>query len=338
MTTWDIMHVKSLEVEHSVPESEVLAALKDGRLSRDDCARRAGREEWLHFYELSEFREALMQKPVPSRGPQTRVLEAGTELLGGDVPRVEGGSTELVEGDAPRVDGGSLRDLLSEVEPVEAAPRPKPRPGSPPLPPMPRITAPAKPAAPQQRPKPGPSLKPDWELPVPVGPAEDSEPLPYAKRKHEEPEELDMTPMVDVAMQLILFFMVTSTMIMQSALGFPKPAPDERAQAKRDVIQPLEDMKIDNIMVKVKADNSIWVDEDKALTKESDLLARLERARRDKPINHGVVISAEDAAYHQSVVAVIDAANVAEIKPIKMAAPKKTDKKKTATKKRTIKD
>src|SRR2546428_3088254 len=72
MTTWDLMHVKSLEVEHSVPESEVLAALKDGRVSRDDCVRRTGGEGWLHIYEVSEFREALMHQPSPRREPSSR--------------------------------------------------------------------------------------------------------------------------------------------------------------------------------------------------------------------------------------------------------------------------
>ena len=321
MATWDIMHVKSLDVEHSVPESEVVLALKEGRVSRDDCVRRAGQEDWLHIYEVSEFRLALMQQPLPSREPPTRLLEA---------------ETELIEGDAPRVEGGSLRDLLADVESAEAVVRPKPRPVPPPAP-KPRTAAPAKPAALPSRPKPTPALKPAADVVSLAQAAEESEALPYAKREHEQPEDLDMTPMVDVAMQLILFFMVTSAMILQSAIEFPRPDPEDgRAQA-RETVQPLDKLKLDNIMVKVKADNSIWIDEDKAPTKESELIARLEKAKRDKIINGGIIISAEEAAYHQTVVAAVDAANETAIKPIKMASPKKTEKKKAPTKKRTIK-
>ena len=39
-------------------------------------------------------------------------------------------------------------------------------------------------------------------------------------------EELDLAPMVDVAFQLVLFFMVTATTVLYKTLEIPKPTPE----------------------------------------------------------------------------------------------------------------
>ena len=88
-------------------------------------------------------------------------------------------------------------------------------------------------------------------------------------------------------------------------------------------------------MVKIKGDNQIFVDEEKVPTKDTDLAAKLEKIRHDRNPNGGIVIQAEEAAYHETVVKVVDAANEARIDQIKMANPTKQAKK--AAKKRTIK-
>src|SRR5262245_43503949 len=46
-------------------------------------------------------------------------------------------------------------------------------------------------------------------------------------------DELDMTPMVDVVLLLLLFFMVTASYMMQKVIEIPKPNPEKvRASAK----------------------------------------------------------------------------------------------------------
>jgi biopolymer transport protein ExbD len=122
---------------------------------------------------------------------------------------------------------------------------------------------------------------------------------------------------------------------MQSAIEFPRPHPEEGRAAAAPAIQKLDDLKKDNIIVKVKADNTIYVDEDKQPTPESELRAKLETLKRDRAAED-LMISAEETAYHQTVVSVVDAANMAGIPNIKMAAPTKAAKK-APTKKRTIK-
>jgi biopolymer transport protein ExbD len=280
MAKWDILHVQSLEVERDVPEKKILEDIKAGRLSRDDCVRKPGDEQWWRIYEVRQFRSPAEE--------------------GADEP--------------PRIEEGSLRNMLAEAEPPQAV---KPRRPVPP------------PIAPGGRP---PSLT--GETPIAAVLDEPDEGLPYQKRHREQPEELDMTPMVDVAMQLILFFMVTSSMIMQMCLDFPHPAPDADRPVVRETIQKLEDLKTDNIIVKIKADNTIVVDEDK--TKDVDLVAKMEGIKHARNPNGGVVIQADELAFHETVVKVVDAANIAKIEPIKMANPQKQGPK-GPTKKKAIK-
>jgi biopolymer transport protein ExbD len=289
MATWDILHVKSLEVEHSVPEAKILEDLKERRLSRDDCVRKPGEDRWWRIYEVKTFRA--------------------------------GASDDAVLDEPPKLEDVSLRNILADAEPPPEAPR-RPR-GAVPM---------ATPAGE----KPAGQAMSFGETTIGAVVEEPEEGLPYRKKTHQEDEELDMTPMVDVAMQLILFFMVTSTMIMQMCLSFPQPAPDENQRAEaRPTPQTLDDLKKDSIVVKIKGDNSILVDEEKVPTKDTDLVAKLQKIKHDRNPNGGVVIQAEEAAYHETVVKVVDSVNEARLDPIKMANPIKQAKK--ATKKRAIK-
>ncbi len=291
MTTWDILHVRSLEVEHSVPESKIVEDIKEGRLSRDDCVRKPGDDRWWRIYERSEFREHADDKTVEMEEP-------------------------------PKLEEGSLRNILADAEPPQELTRPRP---PRPIPP-PRVTPPT--------PKP---VSTDESAIATAEAEEPEEGMPYRKKKHEELEELDMTPMVDVAMQLILFFMVTSSMVMQMCLSFPKPAPeDSDRQAAKPTPQTLDDLKTDHIIVKIKADNSILVDEERQPIKDTELAAKLESIKHARNPNGGIVIQAEEAAFHETVVKVVDAANIARLEPIKLANPQKQAKKATA-KKRAIK-
>ncbi len=282
MANWDVLHVNSLEVEHSVPHAQVVQAIEEGKVSRDDCVRKPGEERWWRIYEVPEF-----------RGNAPEPTEVEVPPLPSDV---------------------ALRGMLADAEPSqEAATRRRPAP-----------PVAAKPAAPALA----------GVAPMAAVLDEPEEGLPYRKKEHHVEEELDMTPMVDVAMQLILFFMVTSSMIMQACLQFPTPVAEDGRPTVTPKVQPLDELKVDNIMVNVKKDNTIYVNDE--LTKDSDLAEKMAKIKREKAILGGVVVSADEDAFHEKVVAVIDAANVAELKPIKMAAPKKA--KKATTKKRTIKN
>lgn len=292
MVMWDILLSRSMKVERSVSEADVIAGLTHGRYTRDDCARKTGDDHWFRISEITVFRP-----------------DAAEALAAEEPPQIE----------------GSLRAILADAEPAQkpAVARTRPAVPAPILKPAPPVAAAASPTA--------------TDVAVAPPEDEDSGEIPFHKKHHEEEEELDMTPLVDVAMQLILFFMVTSTMILQSCLEFPAPPPEDSKSAQAPPkIPTLDDLKIKNIMVKVKADNSIWIDEDKSPTKEAELRNKLENVKRTRSVEGGILIVTEEAAYHQTTVTVMDAANLADIKPIKIGAPKK-DTKQSTTKKRTVK-
>jgi biopolymer transport protein ExbD len=285
MSKWDILHVKSLEVDHGVSEEAIRRQIEQGKLTREDCVRKEGEEQWWRIYEVDEFRAAdRLESEQAARGQGSLRSEAAEEepaqVVSGTARKP--GITVLPESGSPHAFSMTGEDLMTTVleEPDEG--------------------------------------------------------LPYQKRHHEEQEELDMTPMVDVAMQLILFFMVTSSMVMQMCLSFPKPALEETNRPQvTQTVQKLDDLKTDHIIVKIKADNSVLVDEEKQPTKDTDLKEKLESIKHARNPNGGIVIQADESAYHETVVKVVDAANLARIEPIKMANPKKQAKK--TTKKRAIK-
>jgi biopolymer transport protein ExbD len=297
MTTWDILHVKSLDVEHSVPEPEVRRALAERRLSRDDCLRQAGGDRWWRIYELTEFRDAIGQ------------AEVSEEPSGVEEP--------------PQLEEGSLRNLLAEAEPPQEV-APARRPAARPAP-----LARSAPARPQARPAAARAAEPVATAPEPPLPPEE-QPLLLPHRPRREEEDIDMAPAATISFLLILFFVIVSGVALQKAIQFPTPAPDDSTAAKPPANY--DDLQRDNIMVKIKADNSIYVDDEPA--KEAELVNRIATIRRDKAITD-LVISAEDAAYHQTVVMVWDAANTAGIQNIKMAAVTKNVKK-APTRKRAI--
>ena len=74
-------------------------------------------------------------------------------------------------------------------------------------------------------------------------------------------EELDLVPMVDVAFQLVLFFMVTATTVLYKTLEIPKPTTD---QAPSSVAQghsrSVEDLQKDYILVEIDAEGAIKID------------------------------------------------------------------------------
>jgi biopolymer transport protein ExbD len=281
MARWDILHVNTLKVEHGLPEPEVRRGLAEGRISRDDCARKTGDERWWHIYEISELR--------PGSSDEVQITE-----------------------EPPVLEEGSLRDLLAEAEPPQQASRP-------------RRKRPAAPAAPGGRMESKPSVPAPEVAPAPAAvPLDDglapSQPLVFMKRRQNSEEELDMAPAATVAFLLILFFVIVSGVAMQKAIEFPKPS-SEDPQAKQPI--PLEDLQKENILVRVKADNSILVNDEP--TASGELVSKLTGLRRDT-LSTDLVIRAEDAAYHETVVTVVDAATLAGITNIKMAAPTKAQK------------
>jgi len=106
---------------------------------------------------------------------------------------------------------------------------------------------------------------------------------------------VDVTPMIDIVFQLVLFFMVSTTFV--TSPGIQVDLPRSSAQTV------LSDDK--DIQVWVTTDGAVYVDEQPVTVAE--LRARFLRAAKNNP-NTMVVIKADGGVNHSRVVAVMDQA------------------------------
>jgi biopolymer transport protein ExbD len=188
----------------------------------------------------------------------------------------------------------------------------KPRPGTA-TPPWERPdTAPTRP------PEPGPAQPAD-ALPgrrprgEPDRPVTDEKPQLRLRREESE-EELDLTPMVDVTFLLLIFFMLTASFTLQKTFEMPDQPPEQEAAQQAPTLEELEN---DSVLVRIEADNSILVDDEK--TAPEQLPEKIRRARSTgRP---GLVIAPDDRSLHETTVLVIDAASAVGMDQVQLALP-----------------
>lgn len=169
-----------------------------------------------------------------------------------------------------------------------------------------------------------PSKQADWQmdtsggdrmLGVPVLAMADDDEVEESvvvKGKTEE-AEMDMTPMIDVTFQLLIFFMVTASFTMQKSL--PVPAPQESQQAAS--AKTLQDMQDSPDMITVRVDenstyfisSAAW-DDELECPSEQELLVKLREARQGDGqgnVPSKMLVVAHGDAIHERVVIAIDA-------------------------------
>lgn len=139
--------------------------------------------------------------------------------------------------------------------------------------------------------------------------------LPPRAPRFEE-DELDMTAMVDVVFQLLIFFMVTASFSLQKSIEVPTP--DQPKQGLAQALKPLEELQDVAILVAVDDRNGVTVDDD-PLSDLSDLADVLsDRMRRDQKSE--LILTSSRNAAHRVVIAVIDAANQVGMQRIRLAS------------------
>lgn len=150
---------------------------------------------------------------------------------------------------------------------------------------------------------------------------------------HAVEEDMDMTPMIDVVFQLLLFFMIIFTFQVQKSIDIPQSdRPDQAQQAPT-----LGQIGRDHVVVAVGAKNQIELlhyNEQNQLAKREPLsrdgqslqetveklVSRFEEIAREE-LKTSVIIDGDDQAWHETVVAVIDAASRAQMQDIRIAQP-----------------
>jgi len=176
-----------------------------------------------------------------------------------------------------------------------------------------------------------PSLQPDWEATTPaampgvpvlaMADDEDSEEQVTIRSKPEE-AEMDMTPMVDVAFQLLIFFMVTASFTMQKSLKIPAPKETQAAASSKS----LQDYEEDPEFVTVRIDQNgtfyisgvTWPDEMECPS-EQELMVKLRQARQAGGSDASkMLVIAHGDAEHARVVTAIDAGLSAGIDDVQL--------------------
>jgi biopolymer transport protein ExbD len=130
--------------------------------------------------------------------------------------------------------------------------------------------------------------------------------MDFRKGKQEEPLEINLVPLIDVMMVILIFLMITTTYSKYSELQINLPTADAEKQLERP----------NEINVLVNAQGQYVIN--RAATPFSSIEGLADTLRRaalnqKDPI---VVISADATATHQSVVRVMEAARLAGLSQI----------------------
>ncbi len=165
----------------------------------------------------------------------------------------------------------------------------------------------------------GSPQEPDDQLELDFGP------------KHEMSEAaMDMTPMVDVTFQLLIFFMVTAAFSMQKSIEIPKPEQEESVQA-----QPIDPQTDPNcVIVQIDEYNTFQVlyetiaPEDTEAGSEQELLQKLRYARDSAPGGSPpskLLVQAHGEARHEFVVMALDAGTSVGMEQVQLMTVEEMD-------------
>ncbi len=288
MATWDVFRSDRLEIERALSTEAVRAALAHGDLHDDDLIRPAGTTvAWARLADLPTLAEPPPPTPLP----------AGDDL-------------ELLEDD----------DAAENLEEIESAAR-RPRTRRPPRPSraldagLGRLDLDRDLGAGESHRRVDLSsveLIPwdtDEDEPDPLDEDEQAASFTLSRGDAEKVEELDLAAMVDVAFQLVLFFLVTATTVLYKSLEVPKPNPETPAAgATQGKAQTLSDLKNDFILVEIDAGGAMKIDREPVAPQMPALVERL-RSARETTGRKAMLLSADAVTPHRNAVLAYDAAN-----------------------------
>lgn len=134
-------------------------------------------------------------------------------------------------------------------------------------------------------------------------------------------DELDLTPMVDVTFQLLIFFMLTMALGLQKSIEMPTSNESTQPAESRSV----EDFEEDDdfIIVRIDPDDTIWVEESEATRME--IVPKLRRLREERhkpgaPPPNSLLVMASGEAHHETVVAVLDAGTEVGMQNVRLSS------------------
>jgi biopolymer transport protein ExbD len=127
------------------------------------------------------------------------------------------------------------------------------------------------------------------------------------RRASEEESEINITPMLDVVFILLIFFIVTASFVKEAGLDLSKPSKATKVVSDKA-----------SILVRIDDQNQVWVGD--RLTDPRAVRANIERLFAQSP-EAGVVIQAFEDSRNGLLVDVMDAARLAGVSNVSLAAP-----------------
>ena len=128
----------------------------------------------------------------------------------------------------------------------------------------------------------------------------------FQRGREKEPLEINLVPLIDVMMVILIFLMITTTYSKYTELQINLPTADVDKQAERP----------NEVMVLVNAQGQLIVNKTPMAFTTVQALADALRRAADGQKEPVVVISADAGATHQSVIRVMEAARVAGLSQI----------------------
>ncbi len=333
MPHWDVFHSERLEAERSLTTQAVRDALARGDLVEDDLIRPAGETRWTRLGDSPEF-GSLASFVLPTE------MNPFAEPPPFEPPSIDEDADDSAESDMTRfeVDPHTLGSIEREaLARAEREPSPEFDP--------PQYTEfevvyddddpePVLPDEQTERPdlpeidlgnvartdvfKEG-AVEDEFES-DPLDEDDEAAEFTLSRNSPERVEELDLAAMVDVAFQLVLFFLVTAQVVLFKTLEVPRPnedkPPEAAAQGRTKSVDELEK---DYILVEVDAAGAIKVDRQPVAATRPALVETL-RTSREKTARKAMLLSADFATRHENAVLVFDVANEIDLR-IAIAQP-----------------
>jgi biopolymer transport protein ExbD len=128
-------------------------------------------------------------------------------------------------------------------------------------------------------------------------------------------DELDLIPMVDCVFLLLVFYMITASYALQKMIDMAAPSPDKKGTVQ--TVQATDDTGQSSIIVQIDAQNRVLID-DAPVPNLGDI-ADVLRTKMGGDQKNVLVIQADPRAFHETVVAVTDAAKDLPFQHVRMA-------------------
>jgi len=124
--------------------------------------------------------------------------------------------------------------------------------------------------------------------------------------QQEEESEVNLTPMLDVVFIMLIFFIVTASFVKESGIDINRPNAATAERKERG-----------NILVAISPNGQIWIDRRQVDVRA--VQANIERLHAENP-QGAVVIQADRESKNGLLVQVMDAARLAGVKNVSIAA------------------